>query len=155
MSHSVLMVCMGNICRSPIAEHVMRAKAEAAGLDFTVASAGTGGWHAGEPADHRAAAVLDQYGYTSDHRAQQFKAEWFENYDIILVMDEDNRDGVLQHAKSDAHKNKVQLIRSFDSGAPKHAVVPDPYYGNEDGFVKVLEMIERACDGYIAQHISE
>ncbi len=155
MSHSVLMVCMGNICRSPIAEHVLRGKAQDAGLDLIVASAGTGGWHAGEPADHRAAAVLDQYGYTSQHRAQQFQASWFDDYDMILVMDEDNRHGVLQHAKSDAHKNKVKLIRTFDSTAQKNAVVPDPYYGNEDGFVRVLEMIERACDGYIAQLMQE
>jgi protein-tyrosine phosphatase len=154
MVQSVLMVCMGNICRSPIAEHVFRAKAEQAGLQLTVASAGTGGWHAGEPADYRAVAVLNDYGYTSEHRAQQFRASWFEDYDLILVMDTDNLHGVLQHATKDDHRTKVKLFRAFDSTAPKNAEVPDPYYGNEDGFVTVLKMIERASDGLV-QHILE
>ena len=73
----VAMVCLGNICRSPIAEHVLRAKAEDAGLGIEVVSAGTGSWHIGEPADHRAAAVLAKFGYTNQHRAQQFDAGWF------------------------------------------------------------------------------
>lgn len=148
----VLMVCMGNICRSPIAEHVFRAKAEQANLPVEVASAGTGGWHVGEPADYRAVTVLDEFGYTSDHRAQQFKSEWFDEYDYIIVMDEDNRHGVLKHASLDRHRNKVMLFRSFDSTAPKNAEVPDPYYGNQNGFVEVLKMIERASDGLV-EHI--
>ena len=146
----VLMVCMGNICRSPIAEHVFRAKAAESGLDIQVASAGTGGWHAGEPADHRAVKVLRDHGYTSDHRAQQFKASWFDEYDYIIVMDENNRDEIFARASRQDHQDKVHLFRSFDTSAPEDAEVPDPYYGNHDGFVDVLQMIERASDGLVA-----
>jgi len=149
MSVSIAMVCMGNICRSPIAEHVMRGKAEAAGLDVLVESAGTGGWHAGEPADHRAVAVLEQHGYTSQHRAQQFSVEWFDRFDYIIVMDAQNFSNVIGLARTDNHISKVKLLRSFDPNAPKGAVVPDPYYDGHDAFVEVLRMVEAACDGLI------
>ena len=150
MVSSVLMVCMGNICRSPIAEHVFRAKSAQAGLNLRVASAGTGGWHAGEPADHRAVAVLNENGYTSQHRAQQFQAAWFDDYDLIIVMDEDNRQGVLKHATTQVHRDKVKLFREFDATAPKNTEVPDPYYSNIDAYVEVLKMVERASDGLVA-----
>jgi protein-tyrosine phosphatase len=151
---SIAMVCMGNICRSPIAEHVMRAKVNEAGLAIDIVSAGTGGWHAGEPADYRAANVLDQFGYTNNHIAQQFKSSWFDLHDLILVMDEDNLHAVHSLTDQQHHKNKVHLIRSFDDTAKPGAVVPDPYYGNDDGFINVIRMIERACDGLIQRIIS-
>lgn len=155
MVSSVLMVCLGNICRSPIAEHVMRAKVVEAGLSIQVASAGTGDWHIGDPADYRAATVLDQFGYTSQHRAQQFQSRWLDEYDLIMVMDKNNQRGVLALASNAQHERKVKLLRSFDSTAPKDAEVPDPYYGTEKDFVAVLQMVERACDGFIAQQLEQ
>lgn len=145
----VAMVCMGNICRSPIAEQVLRYKAEAAGLDLQVASAGTGGWHVGDPADHRASEVLRSHGYGSGHRAQQFKTDWFERFDHILVMDRDNLRNVSRLATSDDHRAKIRLLRDFDATAGAGAEVPDPYYGVAADFAETLRLVELACDGFI------
>ena len=145
----VAMVCLGNICRSPMAEHVLRGKAETAGLSLHVASAGTGGWHVGEPADYRTVAVLEAAGYTSAHSAQRFTATWFDEYDLILVMDKDNLHNVHALAADDSARNRVRLLREFDPAAPKHAEVPDPYYGTQRDFEHVLALVEAACDGLV------
>jgi protein-tyrosine phosphatase len=143
------MICMGNICRSPIAEHVMRKKAEDAGLDVHVESAGTGGWHAGEPADHRAQQVLSDNGYTHTHRAQQITPAWLSSFDYLIVMDDNNLESLCRVARADDH-HKIALLRSFDEQAHGGAEVPDPYYGTRKDFDDVLEMVERACDGFVA-----
>ena len=145
----VAMVCMGNICRSPIAEHVFRAKAEEAGLEVEVASAGTGGWHVGEPADPRSVKVLNDNGYTSHHRAKQFDATWFEVYDHIFVMDDENFKSVVNQAPDDVSKSKVRPLMDFYSGTSSDHIVPDPYYGVAADYVHVLELIENASDGVI------
>ena len=155
MVSSVLMVCLGNICRSPIAEHVMRAKVVEAGLSIQVASAGTGDWHIGDPADARAIEVLQNNGYSSEHRARQFQPHWFEEHDLILVMDKSNRSNVLALANTDEHRKKVHMLRSFDAESALDAEVPDPYYGTASDYRNVLQMVERACDGLIAQQLEQ
>lgn len=145
----IAMVCMGNICRSPIAEHVLRAKAGAAGLHIEVASAGTGGWHVGNPADPRSVKVLNDNGYTSAHRAQQFDSTWFEKHDYIFVMDEENFRAVMSQAPDEASKQKVQMLMDYYTGTSTDSIVPDPYYGVAADYVHVLALVENACDGLI------
>ena len=146
---NVAMVCMGNICRSPIAEHVLKTEAERLGLPLHVESAGTGGWHVGEPADHRAAAVLREHGYSHLHRAQQFSADWFQRFDWVLVMDSANLRNVMALASTDADRAKVRLLRDFDPASPKGSEVPDPYYGGPDDFVTTLRLVESAVAGFL------
>jgi protein-tyrosine phosphatase len=146
----IAMVCMGNICRSPIAEHVMRAKAAAAGLDVHVESAGTGGWHVGNPADPRSVTVLTDHGYTSQHSAQQFGPDWFDRFDYILVMDHENFKNLTAQASNQLAISKVRMILEFDPKSQSGAIVPDPYYGESADFLHVLEIVERACDGFIS-----
>ena len=142
----VVFVCSGNICRSPIAEKVFAAELERAGLaeGVRVTSAGTGGWHVGDPADARAAAVLRAAGYPSDHRARQVDAEAL-GADLIVALDDTHR-----RALSRAGAGQVRLLRSFDPAAPERAEVPDPYYGGDDGFGEVLAMIQAAMPGMLA-----
>ena len=136
----VCFVCMGNICRSPMAEAVFRRLAEEAGVDVEIASAGTGGWHAGDGADERAVAALRGRGYDgSAHRARQFAREWFGSYDLVLALDRENERHLRELARgvpgADA---KVRLLLG-------DADVPDPYYGGADGFEHVLDLVEDAC----------
>ena len=141
----VVFVCSGNICRSPIAEKVFAAELERAGLaeGVRVSSAGTGGWHVGDPADDRAAAVLRAAGYPSDHRARQVDAEAL-GADLIVALDDTHR-----RALCDVGASRVRLLRSFDPTAPEGAEVPDPYYGGDDGFDEVLAMIQAAVPGML------
>lgn len=143
----IALVCLGNICRSPTAEIVLRARLEEAGLDqIRVESCGTGGWHVGEPMDPRTADVLRQAGYDpSRHRAQQFGPDWFE-YDLILAMDAQNRDNILAQLPAQRH-DRVRLFRSWDpeSGPGPVPDVPDPWYGGPDGFAEVLAIVERTA----------
>ncbi|GAA1513101.1 low molecular weight protein-tyrosine-phosphatase [Sphaerisporangium rubeum] len=152
MSHRVCLVCLGNICRSPIAEVVVRRVLEERGLGevVTVDSAGTEGWHAGRPMDERAAAVLSRHGYDgSSHRARRFEAGWFARTDLVLAMDAENLRALRRIAPVGAD---LRLFRSFDPAAPRDAEVPDPYYGGPEGFVEVLRMVEAAAEG-LALHL--
>jgi protein-tyrosine phosphatase len=159
----VTAVCSGNICRSPIAEYVLRAAVEEAGLSHAIVvdSAGVGAWHVGDGADRRSVQVLAKHGYDgSAHRVQQITGSWFESGthapDLLLAMDSSHY-AALRRMAPDAD---VRMIRSFD---PKLAArpdadldVPDPYYGSGDGFEKVLQMIERATPGvvtYLKAHL--
>ena len=141
----MVFVCSGNICRSPIAEKVFAAELERAGLaeGVRVTSAGTGGWHVGDPADERAAAVLRAAGYPSDHRARQVDADTL-GADLIVALDDTHR-----RALSRAGAGRVRLLRSFDPTAPEWAEVPDPYYGGDAGFDEVLAMIRAAAPGML------
>jgi protein-tyrosine phosphatase len=146
----VVFVCLGNICRSPMAEVVMRAMVEQAGLagEIEIASAGTGDWHIGEPADPRALETLRSAGYDgSRHRGRQFDATWFADHDLVLAMDRSNLEALRRLASPD-EAPKVRLLTSYDAVEPD-AEVPDPYYGGDDGFPRVLAMIERSCAGLI------
>jgi protein-tyrosine phosphatase len=136
-----------------MAEVVLRSTLEERGLDVEVDSAGTGGWHVGEPMDERALAMLAGHGYDgSSHRARRFDPAWFAERDLILVMDHENLRAVRKIAPPDAD---VRLLRSFDPAAPEGAEVPDPYYGGRQGFNDVLQMVKAASEGvakYLADH---
>ncbi|MFJ2033148.1 low molecular weight protein-tyrosine-phosphatase [Streptosporangium sp. NPDC087985] len=154
MSYRICVVCLGNICRSPMAEVVLRKTLADHGLGDAVSvdSAGTGGWHQGNPMDERAAAMLAENGYDgSSHRARQFLADWFGRVDLVLAMDGENLRALHRLAPTGAD---VRLFRSFDPAAPLDAEVPDPYYGGREGFADVLEMVRAASDG-LAKHLSE
>ena len=147
MSLHVTFVCTGNICRSPIAEKVFATELERAGLSdgVRVTSAGTGGWHVGSPADDRAAALLRSEGYPAEHRARQIDAELL-SADLIVALDNTHRRELQSKVPE---PERVRLLRSFDPAAPAGADVPDPYYGDDDGFVQVLAMIRAAVPGMI------
>jgi protein-tyrosine phosphatase len=144
---SVVFVCSGNICRSPIAEKVFAREVEQAGLAdrVQVSSAGTGPWHVGGPADDRAAALLVEHGYVGAHVARQVDDELLEA-DLLVALD----DGHLRALRRLApDPERVRLLRSFDPAAPPGAGVPDPYYGGPDGFTEVLTMIRAAMPGLL------
>lgn len=151
----ILFVCLGNICRSPTAEGVLRHKLGEAGLgeDVDVESAGTGGWHVGHPPDARAAAAAAARGIALESRAQRFEAFHFDDFDLILAMDRQNLADMLALAPHAAAEGKLHLLREFDPLAVESGEleVPDPYFGGEDGFEDVLDMVDRACDGLIAE----
>ncbi len=143
--YRIALVCLGNICRSPTAHVVLERRLADAGLDdrVEVASSGTGGWHVGNPMDHRAAATLSAAGYDpTRHRARQWDATWPDAYDLVLVMDETNL------ADVGGRSARVGLFRDFDRVDPG-AAVPDPYYGGADGFEEVLAMVERTSGAIV------
>ena len=143
MSVKILMVCLGNICRSPLAEGIMRAKLT---NDFIVDSAGTGGWHAGELPDKRSVATAKNNGLDiTNQRARQFKITDFDVFDYIYVMDNSNYKDVIALAPNDAAKSKVKLILN-ELFPNKNVDVPDPYYGGTDGFENVYKMLDQACE---------
>lgn len=147
----VLFVCLGNICRSPTAEGVFRARAESAGLGDAVEidSAGTGDWHVGSPPDIRAQVAAFARGVDIQSlRARQVTSEDFDRFDLVLAMDRSNL-AQLEQARPAEARADLRLFLSFAPAAPV-AEVPDPYYGERDGFQDVLDLIEAASDGLIA-----
>jgi protein-tyrosine phosphatase len=141
----ILFVCLGNICRSPTAEGVMRGLVADAGLDSDVEieSAGTGGWHVGHPPDERATSAAAARGIELSGEARKVAAADFDAFDLIVAMDRSNRDALLEMAPHDAARKRVFLLREFGEGAEMD--VPDPYYGGADGFEEVLDIVERSC----------
>ncbi|MER6525386.1 low molecular weight protein-tyrosine-phosphatase [Streptomyces sp. NPDC001508] len=151
MVYRVCFVCTGNICRSPMAESVFRARtAEAELADLVeVDSAGTGGWHEGDGADPRTVAVLDEHGYDIDHRARRFQPSWFSRLDLVIALDSGHLKALRRLAPTEEDARKVRLLRSYDPGAGDDLDVPDPYYGGLDGFAECLEMVEAASTGLL------
>lgn len=153
--YRVSMVCLGNICRSPMAAAVLESSLARNGLadEVVVDSSGTGSWHVGEQADPRARAVLARRGYDGEsHRARQFSSEWFGQVDLVLAMDSDNLRTLRRLAPDDEAASRVVLLRTFDASAdPGDLAVPDPYYGDERGFETGLDIIERAVDGLVGK----
>ena len=147
----VLFVCMGNICRSPTAEGVMRRLLEDAGLAdrVEVESAGTGGWHIGEPPDERATVAARRRGITLAGAAQQVGPADFRRFDLLIAMDRGNLRELLAIAPDEEAAEKVRLLREFDPAASGDLDVPDPYYGGDRGFETVLDMVEAACRGLL------
>lgn len=146
----LLFVCLGNICRSPAAEGVMRARAEAAGLPVTLDSAGTGDWHAGDPPDRRMTAAARKRGIDlTGLRARQVRPRDFEAFDLVLAMDRANLD-TLSRLRPAGAPAGLELMRDQAPG-PRGREVPDPYYGGDDGFERVLDMLEAAADGLVAR----
>ncbi len=152
----MLMVCMGNICRSPTAEAVLRHKLNAAGLGDTVTvdSAGTHGWHAGSPPDSRSVAHAQRRGYDlSALRAREVSPADFEQFDVILAMDLDNL-SLLERQCPPPYRPKLgRLIQH--ARVHQTDVVPDPYQGGSAGFEHVLDLVEDACDGFVALLLRE
>lgn len=152
MTYRVCFVCTGNICRSPMAESVFRARTAEAGLDglVEVDSAGTGGWHEGDPADPRTVSVLEEHGYDSSHTARQFQPSWFARLDLVIALDSGHLRALRRLAPSPEDAAKVRLLRSYDPAAGDDLDVPDPYYGGRDGFEECLAMVEAASTGLLA-----
>lgn len=151
-SHTkILFICMGNICRSPTAEGVVKEKLKAAGLAAQILtdSAGTHDYHVGRPPDRRAQEAAKKRGYDlSDLRARQVNVRDFSEFDYVLAMDHDNHE-ILMALCPEPLRYKVRLFLSFSSRYPDQ-VVPDPYYGGTQGFDLVLNMVEDAAEGLIA-----
>jgi protein-tyrosine phosphatase len=156
----VCFVCSGNICRSPMAEVVMRAKLHDAGLDgrVEVDSSGTGGWHVGDPADPRAVTALSNSGYDGrGHRVRAFEPAWFATRDLVVALDRGHERELQSWATTAEDRDKVRLLRSFGrddntdnrDNKGKHLDVADPYFGDDKGFTTVLQQIEAACDGLV------
>jgi len=151
----LLFVCMGNICRSPTAEGVMRHLLREEGLEdeITIDSAGTGAWHVGNPPDRRATAAAAARGIVLEGAARQVRPSDFDDYDLLLVADRENLADLRAIAPGEAARAKVRLLREFDpasEGAPD-LDVPDPYYGGPDGFEDVLDLVEAACRGLLTE----
>ena len=147
----VLMVCTGNICRSPTAEGVLRRKLADAGLQhrIEVASAGTVDYHAGSPPDHRAQQSALRRGYDlSRQRARQLRADDFERFDLVLAMDADHVERMVELCPGPL-AGRIRLLMDFSPRRPRGVSVPDPYYGAPAGFERVLDMVEEACEGLL------
>jgi protein-tyrosine phosphatase len=151
----ILFVCLGNICRSPTAEGVMRHVLREEGLEdrIEVDSAGTGGWHVGAPPDERATAAARNRSIVLEGAARKFGPGDFESFDLILAMDEENRRDLLAMAPDEEARAKVRMLREFDPASEGSADldVPDPYYGGDEGFEQVLDLVEAATRGLVAE----
>lgn len=158
-SYHICLVCLGNICRSPMAEVVLRDELALAGLAEAVVvdSAGTGDWHIGEPMDPGARSELGRRGYDgSAHRARQFQRSWFAGYDLVLAMDRSNL-ATLRRMAANAHPQRIRLFRSFDPAVPTGArdpyrgEVPDPYGGPPERYRLALDLVLPAARGLTAR----
>ena len=144
MATRILMVCLGNICRSPLAEGILQSKLPAE--SFIVDSAGTGHWHVGNPPDARSIKIAKEKGLDiSNLKGRQFSKQDFVDFDYIYVMDNQNYKDVIALASHESDKNKVQLILN-ELFPDENVDVPDPYYGLQDGFERVYDMLDEACD---------
>ena len=151
--YRVIFVCLGNICRSALAEGVMRKHVEAAGLTgrVEIASAGTGGWHVGKPPDRRMCATAKARGVEiAGQRARQLRPQDLRDHDLVLPMDRSNLADARALASSQAEAGRIVLFRDFDP-EPDAGEVPDPYYGGEEGFVHVFEIVDRTCRALVAE----
>jgi len=147
----VLMVCLGNICRSPLAEGILRRKVEEKDLNWQIDSAGTGSWHVGELPDSRSIAVAKKYGIDlTTQRARQLKKVDLERFDLLFAMDSSNYQNILKLADNDSQKHKVKLIMN-EANPNRNEAVPDPYW-DDDGFEKVYQMLEKACSEIVGKY---
>ena len=145
----VLMVCMGNICRSPLAQGILEHKLKAAGLDWTVDSAGTGGWHAGQKPDMRSCEVAHKHSIDiSMQAARRIRSIDIDDHDLIYCMDSTNYNEVIAQCQNEEEEAKVKLIMN-EVEPGRNINVPDPYYGRPDGFENVYQMLDKACDAII------
>ena len=147
----VLMVCLGNICRSPLAQGVLEGKLSDQGLDWYVDSAGTSAWHVGEGPDHRSVKIAQENGVNiTSQRARKFISEDFANFDLILAMDTSNYNDIIRKAQTDKDKSKVKLILNYVFPEENRAV-PDPYYDNS--FQRVFDLLDVACEKIISENL--
>lgn len=151
--YAVALVCLGNICRSPMSHVVLEDRLSAAGLSeqVRVTSGGTGGWHVGGAMDSRAAATLTAAGYDpTRHRARQYDGTWADEHDLVLAMDRQNLADLRAVSPGLDTDGRLRLFRDHDPAEPG-GEVPDPYYGGDEGFEEVLAMVERTSDALVAQ----
>ena len=149
---SVLFVCLGNICRSPLAEGVFRALVAESGLEasFLIDSAGTSGWHDGEPPDARATAVAKRRGIALTGASRRVEEPDLRRFHHVIAMDRDNLSALRKLARRAAPNAEIRLLREFDPRADGDRDVPDPYFGGETGFENVHDIVERSCRGLLA-----
>jgi len=150
---SILFVCMGNICRSPMAEALFRHQAVLRGVGelFTIDSAGTGGWHAGSPPDERMQRTADRHGVEMECSARQVRSSDFDEFDLILCMDRENHANLIRIG---APPDRTRLMLEYHPDE-QHVEVPDPYYGEHDGFQLVFDLLQTSCDRLLDTLLSE
>jgi protein-tyrosine phosphatase len=147
----ILMVCLGNICRSPLAEGILKTKVEKNRLNWIVDSAGTSSQHSGEQPDSRSIAIAEKYGIDiTDQRSRQFKTRDFSEFDLILVMDASNFRNVVNLARDEEDIKKVKLIMNL-AEPDQNNEVPDPYW-NDNGFEQVYQMLDKACEALLLKY---
>lgn len=151
--HRLLFICLGNICRSPAAEGVMKAKVHAAKLDdnFYIDSAGIGDWHVGQLPDSRMRERGARRGYRLDSRARQIRQSDFADFDLLLVMDRENYRIITSKAPDEESRKKVRMLTDYLQEHKNTDIVPDPYYGDLSDFDYALDLIEDACEGLLEQ----
>ena len=151
MKQRILFVCLGNICRSPAAEGIMRQLIEARGLEhlFEVDSAGIGSWHVGQLPDSRMRCHGARHGYDFTSRARQFKPSDYDRFDIVVGMDVENLYDLRSQARNDGDKRKIRCMADYLRHHPGQKTVPDPYYGGDRDFELVIELLEDACAGLL------
>lgn len=148
----ILMVCLGNICRSPMADGWLRHKAKQYGLSLEIDSAGTANYHVGEKPDHRMRRISLEYGVSIDElRARQFSVADFDRYDIIFAMDQSNEKNILNLARNEQDKQKVRLLLN-ELYPNENMEVPDPYYGTDSNFKEVIELLDEATNAFLINH---
>jgi protein-tyrosine phosphatase len=153
----IVFVCMGNICRSPLAENVFRHLVRDRGLldRFEIDSAGMTAYHEGEPPDARTAEVARRRGIEMSGNSRPFKRQDLEQFDYIIVMDRENRAGVDRLQRGNHSQARVHYLREFDPEAEGDLDVPDPYYGGSSGFERVHDMVERSCEQLLDAIVAE
>jgi protein-tyrosine phosphatase len=153
-NYRICLVCLGNICRSPMAQVILRNELAAAGLagKVDVDSAGTGNWHVGAAMDRRARAELARHGLDgAGHRARQVEGSWLGDYDLIVAMDRSNLRELIRLAPPQVDRDRIVLLRSFDPAAAAGSDVPDPYGGTGDDFAEVFDLVQAAARGLAGQ----
>ena len=144
----ILFVCLGNICRSPAAEGIMKHIVDNKGYShrFVIDSAGIGGWHVGQLPDYRMRRHGARHGYDFNSRARQFLTDDFSRFDYIVGMDEENMRDIWRKTRNDNDKTKVICMADYLSRHPHHHEIPDPYYGSDKDFELVIDLLEDACE---------
>ena len=147
----ILFICLGNICRSPAADGIMRHLVAERGLEdeFLIDSAGIGSWHVGQLPAYRVRQCGQRHGYVFDHRARQFSSKDFARFDYIAVMDQENYQDVARQATSPSDLQKIIRMSDYLRHHPGQRTVPDPYYGDTRDFEFALELLEDACEGLL------
>jgi len=148
----IMFVCLGNICRSPLAHAIFQHLAEEKNLQdkFHINSSGTSSYHIGESSDPRMKRTAGRHGINITHRSLQFQKEHFEEFDLIFTMDKENYQDIIWQTQNASYRKKVHILRDFDpAGNFKGVAVPDPYYGGEAGFEEVFEIVLRCCNNVL------
>ncbi|MFP4330942.1 MAG: low molecular weight protein-tyrosine-phosphatase [Alkalispirochaetaceae bacterium] len=153
----LMFVCLGNICRSPLAQGVFVSLAREAGVaaQFEVESSGLGSWHTGEQVDRRMRATAASHGIDLDHRARQIAAEDLERYDLIIVMEPGQKQELQRLLRDPGAAKKIRVFREWDPVGGANAEVPDPYYGGDSGFERVYAIVERTCRALLDYLLAE